>query len=332
MSVRACGRWCATRPAARGPSALRAPVRCGWVGLCLWGMACWACTVWMAGAAQAQVWARVDERGAAHFSAEKTDDRYELFYTGGTGRSAAGQDPVPTAALPQDQQDPWRAEQSGWETPALVGTAWPDTGAVVAPGHVLAFFDISPAYKAVRHHIREAAQAHGLDAPLLQAVIAAESGFDAQAISPRGAVGLMQIMPVTALAHGVQPRAGRSVAALLADPRTNIHTGARVLARLMVQFSGQLELVLAAYNAGEGAVRRAGMQVPDYPETRRYVRTVTQLYEFLQPPASLRPARAAASVSAFLRVPMPAPANGRVRGHSVERSSPYFLPTAARPY
>lgn len=240
----------------------------------------------LAGTAHAQVWARVDERGVAHFAAEKVDDRYELFYRGGTDRDAKAL----STEWPQDVQDPWRADQSGWETPALVGTAWPETGAVVAPGHVLAFFDISPAYKAVRHLIREAAAAHGLDAPLLQAVIAAESGFDAQAVSPRGAVGLMQIMPHTAQAHGLKPLHGLSVQASLADPRTNLHTGARVLARLLNRFSGRLELALAAYNAGEGAVRRAGMQVPNYPETRQYVRTVTQLYQYLQPPDSLRPA------------------------------------------
>ncbi len=319
MSVQALGGWRACQALVR----LRL--------LCV-GMACWACTFFTASPAQAQVWARVDERGVAHFSAEKIDDRYELFYAGGTAGWPEPRDPasvlghadaphapgpwvgVRAGGLIQDRQDPWRAEQSGWETPALVGTTWPNTGAVVAPGHVLAFFDISPAYKAVRHHIREAARAHGLDAPLLQAVIAAESGFDAQAVSPRGAVGLMQIMPATALAHGLQPRAGRSVQALLADPRTNISTGARVLSRLMAQFSahprscrgqgaGQVEppapvgtvrcarllsLVLAGYNAGEGAVRRAGMQVPNYPETQRYVHTVTQLYQFLQPPVSLR--------------------------------------------
>jgi hypothetical protein len=250
------------------------------VGLCvaLWWSACLAST------AHAQVWAWVDERGVGHFAAEKLDDRYELFYRGHTDTTVPGQVP----GWPQDQQDPWRDDQSGWETPALVGTAWPETGAVVAPGHVLAFFDISPAYKAVRHLIREAAQAQRIDAKLLQAVIAAESGFDAQAVSPRGALGLMQIMPATAQDHGLQARDGRSVESWLLDPRTNIDTGARVLARLLNRFSGRLELALAAYNAGEGAVRRADMQVPNFPETRRYVRTVTQLYLFLQPPAGLR--------------------------------------------
>jgi hypothetical protein len=239
----------------------------------------------LTGAAHAQVWAWVDERGVGHFASEKVDARYELFYRGRTNAGLPGAVP----GWPQDLQDPWRAGQSGWETPALVGTAWPETGAVVAPGHVLAFFDISPAYKAVRHLIREAAEAHGIDAKLLQAVIAAESGFDAQAISPRGAVGLMQIMPATAQDHGLLHRDGRSVESWLTDPRTNIHTGARVLSRLLKRFPGRLELALAAYNAGEGAVRRADMQVPNFPETRKYVRTVSQLYQFLQPPASLRP-------------------------------------------
>ncbi len=251
-----------------------------WVGLCvaLWWVAC------LGGTAHAQVWAWVDERGVGHFASEKLDDRYELFYGGRTDAGLPGM----VQGWPQDLQDPWRDYQSGWETPALVGTAWPETGAVVAPGHVLAFFDISPAYKAVRHLIREAARAHRIDAKLLQAVIAAESGFDALAVSPRGALGLMQIMPATAQDHGLQARDGRSVESWLLDPRTNIDTGARVLARLLKRFPDRLELALAAYNAGEGAVRRADMQVPNFPETRRYVRTVTQLYLFLQPPAGLR--------------------------------------------
>jgi soluble lytic murein transglycosylase-like protein len=78
------------------------------------------------------------------------------------------------------------------------------------------------------------------------------------------------------------------VAYQLTDPRTNIHTGARMLARFQAQFPERLELVVAAYNAGAGAVRRAGRQVPDIAETRKYVQTVMQIYEYLLPPRTLQ--------------------------------------------
>lgn len=232
--------------------------------------------------AQAQVWGRVDERGVAHFAAEKRDESYELYFRGNAEVGPAGVSHGPDSV---SRSSP---SSSGWETPFLMGMAPPDTGAVVAPPSLLAFFQVSPAYKAVRHLIREAAQAHGVDAELLQAVIAAESGFDPLVVSPRGAIGLMQILPTTALAHGLSPSARHSVEVLLTDPRTNIHTGARILARLMVRFSGQLDVALAAYNAGEGAVRRAGRQVPNYPETRKYVHTVTQIYQHLLPPRAVQ--------------------------------------------
>jgi hypothetical protein len=234
------------------------------------------------GTAMAQVWGYVDERGVAHFAADKLDDRYELFYLG-------ERTPAPRKGKPVPPSPPaLQLEQSGWETPALIGTAPPDTGAVVAPVPLLVFFEVSPAYKAVRHLIREASVQHGLQPELLQAVIAAESGFDARAVSPRGAVGLMQIMPATAQEHGVRDSVAHPVADQLTDPRTNIHTGARMLARFQAQFPERLELVVAAYNAGAGAVRRAGRQVPDIAETRKYVQTVMQIYEYLLPPKTLQ--------------------------------------------
>lgn len=243
-----------------------------------------------ANTAQAQVWGHVDERGVAHFASERVDERYELFYRGEAALPNAAARPTAPAL---------QLDASGWETPALVGTAPPVTGAVVAPASLLAFFDVSPAYKAVRHHIREASRTHGLAPELLQAVIAAESGFDALAISPRGAVGLMQIMPTTAQEHGVQATEARTVEDQLADPRINIQTGARLLARLQTQFPQRTDLVVAAYNAGAGAVRKAGRQVPDMVETRQYVRTVMQIYQFLLPPKTLQLRARAQDASPF---------------------------------
>jgi membrane-bound lytic murein transglycosylase MltF len=73
----------------------------------------------------------------------------------------------------------------------------------------------------------------------------------------------------------------------LTDPRTNIRAGTRYLRYLLTKYPGQMELTLAAYNAGEGAVQRAGNRVPNYPETQSYVRTVMQMFAVLKPPAVL---------------------------------------------
>lgn len=164
---------------------------------------------------------------------------------------------------------------------------WPVAELLLAPARdkAVLFFDIFPAYKAVRHHLRAAAQDHGVDAALLQAIISVESGFDAKAVSPKGAVGLMQLMPETAARFGVVDQPHASAATLLTNPGLNIRAGSRYLSYLLQLFPGQIELAVAAYNAGEGAVRRAGNQVPDFRETQRYVKSVMDLYTLLRPPA-----------------------------------------------
>jgi hypothetical protein len=116
--------------------------------------------------------------------------------------------------------------------------------------------------------IDEAARAADLDSALLMAVIDVESGGDPQAVSPKGAAGLMQMMPDTGAQHG---------ATNLFDPRQNLAAGARYLRRLIRQF-GDLSLALAAYNAGEGAVQKYGGQIPPYAETMRYVPKVMDRY------------------------------------------------------
>lgn len=114
-----------------------------------------------------------------------------------------------------------------------------------------------------------AAREAGVEANLLHAVIAVESGYEPTAVSARGAVGLMQLMPDTARRFGIADRR---------DPRQNLRAGARYLAELLQRFHGNLELTLAAYNAGERAVERAGQAVPNYPETRQYVPAVMRHY------------------------------------------------------
>jgi soluble lytic murein transglycosylase-like protein len=95
---------------------------------------------------------------------------------------------------------------------------------------------VSPSYKQVKHHLREASNRHGIDYELLQALIATESGFDARAVSPKGAVGLMQIIPATAERYGVSGDARTPVQQKLTDPRTNIRAGSRYLRDLINMF------------------------------------------------------------------------------------------------
>jgi soluble lytic murein transglycosylase-like protein len=100
---------------------------------------------------------------------------------------------------------------------------------------------------------------------LIHAVIAAESGYDPKAVSRKGAIGLMQLLPATGKRFG---------AADLYSVEQNVAAGAGYLKWLMGMFGEDLELVLAAYNAGEQAVMRAGRRIPPYPETQAYVRNV----------------------------------------------------------
>ena len=117
--------------------------------------------------------------------------------------------------------------------------------------------------------IANAAKVNGLDPKLIHAVIRAESGYNARALSPKGAVGLMQLIPATAQRYGV---------ANINDPSDNIHGGTRYLRDLLTMFNGNVELALAGYNAGENAVIRAGHRIPNYPETMAYVPKVMNFY------------------------------------------------------
>jgi Transglycosylase SLT domain len=115
----------------------------------------------------------------------------------------------------------------------------------------------------------EVARRHGLDPDLVLAVVAVESGFRPEAVSPKGAQGLMQLMPATAGALGV---------ADALDPEQNLDGGVRRLGALLTLYGGDLARALAAYNAGEGAVARHG-GIPPYKETRAYVKKVLARYK-----------------------------------------------------
>jgi len=121
-----------------------------------------------------------------------------------------------------------------------------------------------------RQHIKAASVKYQLPEALLLAVMAVESNFDPRALSEKGAVGLMQLMPGTARDMYVSDAW---------SPEQNIDGGARYLRILANLYEGDLFKTLAAYNAGPDAVRRAGDAIPDIPETREYVRRVVALYQ-----------------------------------------------------
>jgi soluble lytic murein transglycosylase-like protein len=117
--------------------------------------------------------------------------------------------------------------------------------------------------------IEQAAYRHQVDAKLVHAVIQTESAYNSSAQSPAGAVGLMQLMPDTARRFGVTDRN---------DPDQNIDGGTRYLKHLINLFNPNLDLAVAAYNAGENAVIRYNNSIPPYPETQNYVKQVLALY------------------------------------------------------
>ena len=142
---------------------------------------------------------------------------------------------------------------------------------------LITWLEIAPQVKVLQPVLREAAAAHGVDIELLKALIAVESGFDANAVSPKGALGLMQMMPATADRYATKAEGMRPAAERLLDPRINIHTGARMLADLKRRL-GRIDLALAAWNAGEGSVQRHGGAVPPFAETQAHVHMVLELY------------------------------------------------------
>jgi len=199
--------------------------------------------------AHADIFGYIDEQGVGHFSPEKIDDRYQLFLRG----------------------------DRSFDSSQLISARRPT---VTTP--LFRYLTQHPNQKKYDAMVTQAATDFSLDPALLKAIMAAESGFNPTAVSPKGAIGLMQIMPDTAARYGLQADKKKTVAQKLTDPKTNIRLSARYLRDLTKMFPKQLDLVIASYNAGEAAVEKYKNTIPPFPETRNYVVLVTQFFQFYQ--------------------------------------------------
>jgi len=189
--------------------------------------------------------------------------------------------PVPLKVESAETRKPRAPEDKSVREPAKI-----QVPATLAAHH------ISSGNSVIDALVQEAAARNGLDPCLIISVMRAESSFNRMAVSPKGASGLMQLMPETAVRFGVKN---------IFDPRENIIAGATYLRWLLERFGGDVRLALAGYNAGEGAVEMYGNRIPPFLETQNYVRTIYTKYSTLhlgrvaQPVASDAPAAPASS-------------------------------------
>ncbi|PWT75942.1 MAG: transglycosylase [Proteobacteria bacterium] len=180
--------------------------------------------------AHADIYRYVDENGTVHFTNMPTDSRYKLY---------------------------------------MAASKEPDAVSNTLNSRGMRFYP-SAARKRYQAHILEAARVYQLEPALIHAVISAESGYNALARSPKGARGLMQLMPDTARRYGVSNPL---------DPQQNIYGGSAYLRDLLTLFGNDVKLALAAYNAGEGTVIEYGNRIPPYLETTQYVPKVLSYYK-----------------------------------------------------
>jgi len=193
--------------------------------------------------ARADLYAYVDDQGEVHFAHEQVDARYQLFAKG-------------------EVQSEFRLSTELKYLPATSRLE----------DHVIyKRIQRTPNVKKYEAMVIKEARLQQLDPALVKAVIAVESAYDPAAVSSKGAIGLMQLIPETAERYGIK---------LIADPKSNIGGGTRYLKDLLGMFGGNLSLALAGYNAGEGAVRQYNNAIPPYPETQQYVKLVMQFYEY----------------------------------------------------
>jgi soluble lytic murein transglycosylase-like protein len=212
-----------------------------------------------------------------------------------TASSAQAQGPLspparPPVPLTSEQQEKIRDEEAAKRNRAMqssVTSATPNAGSTGNPATIkipAVGGRISSGTLAIDAMIAEAATIHGLDPYLILSVMRHESGFNRNAISPKGASGLMQLMPATAARFGVRN---------IFDVRENILGGAKYLRWLLERFNGDVRLALAGYNAGEGAVEFYGNRIPPFFETQNYVRAIYSRYVGLRSSLTPQPVVAA---------------------------------------
>ena len=203
--------------------------------------------------APAGLYVYIDKEGIPHYALQKLDDNYQL---------------VENSSISMESDVKWTITQPvpDWEYRAdrsmRDGGMWGGSRRLPNAAGLARYESI----------IRKHASAHGVDVNLIKAVMAAESGFNANAISPKNAMGLMQVIPATGARYGLSPEQ-------LMNPERNIYAGVRYLKDLSRMFKGRPDLIVAAYNAGEGAVYKYNRQIPPYAETQNYVRKVMQYYQ-----------------------------------------------------
>jgi soluble lytic murein transglycosylase-like protein len=204
----------------------------------------------------ADVYSFVEEDGTVRFSNKPDDPRYKLYLREPTEYKLRDTKEFRNLRNPGDfrLRAAWGKRPDLLENPALEGKPFQDQVIV-------------------------AAKNTQLDPALIHAVITAESNYNPNAVSDKGAVGLMQLMPDTARRYGVKGKEIR-------HPEKNIKAGAQYLADLIRMFDGDLQLALAGYNAGENVVLRYGRKVPPYAETQAYVPRVLRVYDQLRLPGT----------------------------------------------
>ncbi|MBI3144370.1 MAG: lytic transglycosylase domain-containing protein [Pseudogulbenkiania sp.] len=212
----------------------------------------------LTGYARADLYGYVDEQGQVHLANHQLDERYQLFQRG----PLLAPDAADRSAVLADATTPGLgATLSNDSRPSPP----PEAARAAAPPHA----DPQLAARFSRL-ISRTAREFGLDDQLLHSIVTVESAYNAQAVSPKGAIGLMQVMPATGRRFGVTA---------LADPRQNLLAGARYLRFLLELFDQDLPLAIAAYNAGEGAVQKYRNTIPPYRETQDYVAKVLASYQ-----------------------------------------------------
>jgi hypothetical protein len=201
----------------------------------------------------ADIYGFVDDQGVTHFAPEPIDPRYQLFFK-------EGQHPADVA--------PQRGSASG-------------SGELMQTRLFHRVVD-EPNVQKFELLIVRVAKEQGADPALVKSVIATESAFDPNAVSTKGAVGLMQVLPETAMRYGLAADKKHTVAQKLCDPTVNLRIGTHYLQDLRAMFKN-LPLALAAYNSGENTVKRFNNQIPPFPETVAYVKVVQEFLSFYQP-------------------------------------------------